>query len=249
MTIAELPETPSGMNQRPGYELAATKIAQFIRASNLQPGARLPSERVLGEQMGISRTVVREAVKMLATAGLVRVRHGSGLYVADRPQLLASAAVDLSMPVDPEHVLDLFEFRVTLEIQTARLAAERITPREVQALEASLAVFRRVAEGDLDPRAADADKRFHQGIATATHNLFFINSVTSVFQLQARAVHMLIASIPGSLRVAADQHAAIYEAIRSGQPDAAAEAMREHVQTSRANYRQEQRRRMWGITP
>jgi DNA-binding FadR family transcriptional regulator len=249
MTTTELPAAQSGGIQRPGYELAAAKIAQFIRATNLQPGDRLPSERVLGIQLGVSRTVVREAVKMLATTGLVRARHGSGLYVGDRPHLLASAAVDLSMPVDPEHMLSLFEFRMTLEMQTARLAAERITPRELRALEAAVVAYQRSVDSSPDQRVSDPDSEFHRGIAEATHNLFFVNSVTGVFQLQAHAVQMLIASVPGSLRVAAEQHAAIYEAIRMGQPDAAAAAMWEHVQTTRTSYQQEQRRRLWGTSP
>lgn len=234
---------------RPGYETVATKIAEFIATSELRPGDRLPTERTLGMQWGVSRTVVREAVKVLTTAGLVRARQGSGLYVAARPHPLATAAINLAMPVDPEHMLSLFEFRRTLETQTARLAAERITPRELQALEEAVIAHRREAESHPDDRFPDPDLAFHRTIAEATHNLFFVSSVTTVFQLHAQAIDMLIASIPGSVLVAADQHAAIYNAIRGGQPDAAATAMRTHVQTVVTNYQQEMRRRMMGVVP
>src|SRR5438552_3077920 len=67
--------------QKPRSETAAAKIAEYIAQHGLQPGDRLPAGRGFGEQLGVSRTVVREAVKMLATTGFVRARQGSGLYV------------------------------------------------------------------------------------------------------------------------------------------------------------------------
>jgi len=234
---------------RPGYETAATKIAEFIRASGLRPGDRLPTERALGAQLGVSRTVVREAIKVLAATGLVRARQGSGLYVAAQPHPFATAAIDLSMPVDPEHMSSLFEFRRALETQTARLAAERITPRALRRLEEAVAAHRREAEAEPDNRFADPDMDFHRGIAEATHNPFFVSSVTTVFQLHARAIDMLIASTPGSVLVAADQHAAIYDAIRAGRPEAAAAAMEAHVQTVVTSYQREMRRRMLSAIP
>src|SRR5947209_6417913 len=121
--------------RRPGYEKAAEKIVEFITTSGLKVGDRLPTERVLSQQLGVSRTVVREAVKMLAALGIVRTHQGSGLYVKSEPHPFASAVIDVSMSVDPKDVLSLFEFRCTLEVQTARLAAERITPKELRMLQ------------------------------------------------------------------------------------------------------------------
>jgi len=231
---------------RPGYETAATKIAEFIRASGLRPGDRLPTERALGEQLEVSRTVVREAIKVLVATGLVRTRQGSGLYVAAQPHPFEIAAIDLSMPVDPEHVRGLFEFRLTLETQTARLAAERITPRELRGLEQTVAAYRQVVEHGARPgqpdESHDPDTAFHTGIAAATHNPFFTASVTTIHHLQGRAISLLIATVPGSLLVAADQHEAIYDAIHNGQPDNAAAAMGIHIDTVIAGYQQEVRR-------
>jgi len=232
----------AGDGRRPGYETVAAAIAAHISASGLRPGQRLPTERALGAQLGVSRTVVREAVKILSASGLVRARQGSGLYVAEGQQPFASAAIDLSMPVDPEHMSGLFEFRLTLETQTARLAAERVTPRELRGLEEILAANRLTAQSGQPDQGQDHDTAFHTGIAAATHNPFFTSSVATVHQLQGRAIRILIATVPGSLQVAAEEHAAIYEAIRAGRPDAAAAAMRTHIHTVMASYQQEVRR-------
>jgi DNA-binding FadR family transcriptional regulator len=240
---------PAGAIRRPGYETAAAKIAEFITTSGLRPGDRLPTERALGERLGVSRTVVREAVKVLTATGLVRARQGSGLYVAAEPRPFATAAIDLSMPVDPAHMVSLFEFRCMLEMQTARLAAERITPREVHALQEAVTTNRLGAESDRVDQFNEGDVSFHQGIAEASRNPFLAASVATVFRLQRWAIAMVLSGVPGSLLVAAEQHAAILEAIRSGQSEAAAAAMQTHVQTVMSAYQQEVRRRLVGAAP
>jgi DNA-binding FadR family transcriptional regulator len=234
----------AGAAQRPGYQTAAGKIAELIRTAGLRPGDRLPTERDLGAQLGVSRTVVREAIKVLTTAGLVRARHGSGLYVAEESIPFVTTALNFALPADPEHILNLFEFRCTLETQTARLAAERITPRELHALEESIALQWRMLDG-YQPEAgeeAEPDAAFHRGIAAATHNDFFTVTVSSIFRLQGRAIALVLTGAPGSFRVAAEQHGAILEAIRRGRPEEAARAMEIHVQTVRAAYQHEVRR-------
>src|SRR5262249_51534708 len=123
---------------RPAYETVATKIVALIASSGLQAGNRLPTEQELGERLGVSRTVVREAVKVLVATGQVYTRKGSGLYVAARQSPFTAVALDPLVPVDPEHVISLYEFRLTLEVTTARLAAERSTPREVRILREAL---------------------------------------------------------------------------------------------------------------
>jgi DNA-binding FadR family transcriptional regulator len=240
---------PADAIRRPGYETAAAKIAEFITTSGLRPGDRLPTERALGERLGVSRTVVREAIKVLAATGLVRTRQGSGLYVAGEPRPFATAAIDLLMPVDPEHMLSLFEFRCTLEMQSARLAAERITPRELHALQEAVTLNRLGAESDRVDQFNEGDVSFHQGLAAASRNPFLASSVAAVLRLQRWAIAMVLAGVPGSLLVAAEQHAAILEAIRNGQSEAAAAAMQTHVQTVMSAYQQEVRRRLIGTAP
>ncbi len=242
---------PSKGPQRPGYETAAAAITDLIRAGGLRPGDRLPTERALGARLGVSRTVIREAVRVLVATGLVRARQGSGLYVAGESYPFTSAALNLTLPVDPEHILSLFEFRSAVETQTARLAAERITPRELRTLEEQIALLRRVLDssGHEETDAVDLDGKFHLGVAAATHNHFFKETVAGLFQLQRRAIRLVLSGAPGSYRVAAEQHEAIFEAIRQGQPDVAASAMHTHLYTVRMAYEQEVRKLLNSSVP
>src|SRR5690242_15518255 len=86
---------PVGSIYRPGYETIATKISELIGASGLRPGDRLPTEQALSEQLGVSRTMVREAVKLLSAAGVVRARRGSGLFVDGAARPFTTAAINL----------------------------------------------------------------------------------------------------------------------------------------------------------
>ena len=79
------------------YQLVVQRLRDAIAQGRLAVGERLPSERELGEQLGVSRTMVREAVKLLSATGLVRTRRGSGLFVAGEPRPFATAAINLSM--------------------------------------------------------------------------------------------------------------------------------------------------------
>lgn len=228
---------------RPTYENVATQIAAMIQTQGLKAGDRLPTERELGVQLDVSRTVIREAVKALSAAGLIRSRQGSGNYVNEPPHPFASAAIDLSMPVDPAHVLHLFEFRLTIEAQTAEFAAERITPRELLALEEVLGRNRDAAHAE-DVRAfLESDAAFHRGLADATHNGFYLSAVTTIFQLQRRTVEA-VAGVPGSMIASAGQHRAILDAIGAGDQDASRAAMQTHLLTATDNFQQEVRRRL-----
>ena len=251
MALANKPPAHQTMGsvRRPGYEKAAEKIVEFITASGFKAGDRLPTERALSQQLGVSRTVVREAVKMLAALGIVRTHQGSGLYVKSEPHPFATAAIDVSLSVDPADVLSLFEFRRTLEVQTARLAAERITPRELRMVQESIELNKQSAESNQKEQFYQSDVAFHQCIAEATRNPFLASAVATVVRLQHWATTIAIGGPPGSLRVAADQHVAILAAIRDGQPDKAAQAMQTHLDTVMASYQQELRRRLIGGMP
>lgn len=236
------PGIPGGLSYQPGYETTAEKIAEYIVTSGLQPGDRLPTELSLSELLGVSRATIREAVKLLSARGMVRTRRGSGIYVVNTSYPQAQATIDLSMPVDPEHIMALFEFRCLQEMLTARLAAERITPSELRALEETVALNRRGAETEQWELFIESDVAFHQGIANATHNQFLAETVATTFRLQRWAIKLVTGGAPGSLMNSARQHAAILAAMKQGKPEEAANAMRTHVQTVITEYQAEVRR-------
>jgi GntR family transcriptional repressor for pyruvate dehydrogenase complex len=212
----------------------------------LRVGDRLPTEQEFAEQFGVSRTIVRDAIKMLTPSGLVRPRRGSGIFVGEETTLSANTPLNLATLVPPERIADLFEFRCTQETQTARLAALRVSVAELRVIEHALAVNRDAAAAEDMDTFLRSDDEFHHSIAQATHNGFFVETVDSIMRLQRWAIKVLTGGAPGSLRTSVEQHTAIFQAIRDGAPDRAAEAARVHVESVFAAYQQEARRRLVG---
>jgi GntR family transcriptional regulator, transcriptional repressor for pyruvate dehydrogenase complex len=232
---------------RPQYERIAELIVEFITEQRLHPGDRLPTEQEFAEQFGVSRTIVRDAIKMLTPSGLVRPRRGSGIFVGEQEQQPQPISrLHLASPAAPERISDLFEFRCFQEMQTARLAAQHITVAELRTVEQFLSVNTEAAKSEDRETFLSSDNEFHRSIALASHNVFFVESVTSILQLQRWAVRILTGGAPGSSWLAVEQHMKLFEAIRDGKPDQAAEAAREHVETVFNNYQLEVRRRLMG---
>ena len=229
---------------RPAYETVAVKIAALIVSADLKPGERLPTELELGEQLGVSRTVVREAVKVLVATGQVYTRKGSGIYVANKPSPFSVMTLEPVMPVDPSHVISLYEFRLTLEVSTARLAAERISPREVRTLHDALELNRIGAGTEQRQQFRIGDTALHQGIAEASHNPFLASAVTTITRMHEWVFEIASGRTQDALLTVVEQHAAIVTAIQEGQPDAAALAMQAHLQWALASYQQEVRLRL-----
>lgn len=243
ISVVEEPQTPV---YRPQYERIAELIVEYIGKHQLHAGDRLPTEQEFAEQFGVSRTIVRDAIKMLTPSGLVRPRRGSGIFVGEETSLSANATLNLVRLVPPERVAELFEFRRMQEMQTANLAAQRVSVAELRALEQSLAANRTAAADEDMDSFLRSDDTFHHGIALAAHNVFFVETVDSIMRLQRWAIRVLTGGAPGSLQTSVEQHTAIFHAIRDGSPDRAAEAARVHVESVFAAYQQEARRRLLG---
>jgi GntR family transcriptional repressor for pyruvate dehydrogenase complex len=233
---------------RPGYELVAEQILQLIAELKLRPGDRMPTENDLAAQLGTSRTVVREAVKILSAIGRIRAQKGRGLYVADDDGMLGSARWGgFFLPTDLDHVYMLFEFRRVQETAASRLAATRATPAELRAIEAAAETCR---QGHLTGQTAlfdRGDDDFHLGIAAASHNDFLVASVREARRLQRQSSTIgLHGTVGGHAEEAIEEHAAIYQAIRDGDPEAAAQATAVHLDNTLQDYRREIQRRLFG---
>jgi DNA-binding FadR family transcriptional regulator len=233
---------------RPGYELVAEQILELIARSNLRPGDRMPTENELAAQLGTSRTVVREAVKILSAIGRVRAHKGRGLYVADDEGMLGAARWEgFFLPTDLDHVYMLFEFRRVQESSASRLAATRATPPELQAIEAAADMCR---EGHVTGRTElfnSGDDQFHLSIAAASHNPFLVSAVREARRLLKQSSTIgLQGTLGGHVEGALEEHAAIYQAIRSGDAEAAAQAATVHLDNTLEDYRREIQRRVFG---
>ncbi|MGW4638923.1 FadR/GntR family transcriptional regulator [Sphaerisporangium sp. NPDC004334] len=234
-------DTPREGGYRPGYEVAAEQVLELIARLGLRPGDRMPTENDLAQRLGTSRTVVREAVKILSALGRVRAQKGRGLYVADDEGMLgAGRLASLFLPTDLDHVYMLFEFRRAQEMETSRLAAHRATPAELRAIEEAAEVCRHGFETGRVDVFNEGDDAFHAAIATSSHNVFLQIAVGEARRLQAQsAIIGLRGSVGGHAAKAVEEHGAIYRAIRAGDPEAAARAAAAHIDNTLEDYRRE----------
>jgi DNA-binding FadR family transcriptional regulator len=220
-------------------EEVVARIAVEIRSGRLAPGARLPTEQELTEAMGVSRTVVREAVAALRAEGLVTTRQGSGAFVA-------ADATRVPFRIDPEglssitDVLEVMELRLAIEVEAAALAAERITRDGLapiaQALRAIEAAIER-GEG-----AVNEDFAFHRAIAQAAGNPRFGELLEYLGRhvIPRQSIRVSLAT-PQEKRQYLEriqkEHGRIHEAIAAGHPGEARRAMRTHLTGSLQRYR------------
>ncbi|MEQ8652833.1 MAG: FadR/GntR family transcriptional regulator [Kiloniellales bacterium] len=199
------------------------------RVSNglMAPGDRLPSEQQLAESFEVSRTVIREAMSRLKFEGLIDTRQGLGAFVAES---LPHARLDTEDIAKKQRIPSVFELRVALEPTSAALAAQRRSKSELKQLERHLLALRKSVEtGEGGP---EADTAFHLTIAEASGNALFV-SLTSFIQSTLRAgmqlSHANTARVEGGPARVQNEHEVIYWAIHDQDPNAAAEAMSDHL--------------------
>jgi GntR family transcriptional regulator, sialic acid-inducible nan operon repressor len=215
------------------YEDIALQLAAKINAGELSDGSRLPSERVLAEMFGASRTSIREALLSLQSSGLISVREKARARVtplkseAFLNQLSSSAQNLLSRP---SGVADFQEVRVLFECGLARYAARHASPKEIDRLAVALA---RNGKATGDPALfAKTDLAFHDILAEIPRNpiLSAVNTALSEWLMQQRTVGMRV-PIRGAIRSAHRGHTGIYEAIAAHDVEAADRAMADHLNT------------------
>jgi GntR family transcriptional regulator, transcriptional repressor for pyruvate dehydrogenase complex len=233
---------------RPRYELVAEQVLQLIAERGLRPGDRMPTENELAAHLETSRTVVREAVKILSAIGRVKAQKGRGLYVADDEGMLGAGRWGgFFLPTDLEHIYMLFEFRRVQEMEAARLAATRATPAELKTIESAVETCRHAHLTDRTELFGQGDDDFHIGIATASHNFFLVTAVREARRLQRQSSTIALhGTLGGHVAAAVEEHAAIYRAIRNGEPEVAAQATATHLDNTLDDYRREIQRRVFG---
>jgi DNA-binding FadR family transcriptional regulator len=233
---------------RPGYERVAEEILRLIAELKLQPGDRMPTENQLASRLGTSRTVVREAVKILSAIGRIRAQKGRGLFVANDEGMLGSSLWgSFFLPTDLDHVYRLFEFRRVQEAAASRLAATRATPADLRAIEGAA---ERCREGHVTGRRElfdRGDDEFHLSVAKASQNPFLVDAVREARRLQRQSSTIgLHGTVGGHAEEAVTEHAAIYQAIKDGDAEAAAQAATLHLDQTLEDYRREIQRRVFG---
>ncbi|RZJ05194.1 MAG: FadR family transcriptional regulator [Brevundimonas sp.] len=217
--------TTSTADTRKLYQQVAASIAAGIAAARYLPGARLPSERDLAEEFGVSRPTVREAMIALEIRGLVEARQGSGIYVTHAPAE-AGPAPELDIGA-----FELTEARRLFEGEACALAASIISDEELAELQIILAQM--VGENTLaTPIGEQADRSFHTAIARATRNSAIVMVVENLWDLRYRSplcAAMLARARKVGVRPLIEDHRVILDALVKRDPKAAREAMRSHL--------------------
>lgn len=149
------------------------ELTRRITDGELQPGDKLPTESKIMEQYGVSRTVVREALQRLQVSGLVETRHGVGTFVLQRSTGVGNL---LNVSADSlQDAIDILEFRISLEVEAAGLAAERRTPEQMGRIRSAFEALKQSETAGDSVVAGREDSQFHIAIAQATGNHYFID--------------------------------------------------------------------------
>ncbi len=212
---------------------AQSQLEELIVNGSLRVGERLPSERELVEQLGVSKTVVREAMRSLATKGLIEVRPGSGMYVLGVGAHLMADPISLLMRKHRLTVKQIHEVREVLEIKLAALAAERARREDIEAMAETI---RQLGEPDLSPlRYAQLDVEFHNRLAAAAGNPLFsilINSINDVMlEVRQRAFKLGKRKF---LTNSISEHSRVLKCVEAGDVSGAQKAMAEHLERGSA---------------
>lgn len=149
-------------------ERIALQVKNAILRGTMKPGDRLPPERELGEQFQASRISVREALKTLEASGLLTIKPGSGVFVAEVDSRPLSNSLSSLLRIQKASINELTEARIILEPSIAQLAAQRITPEEIQRLERNIEETKKVIHANRP--AYQPNIEFHSLLAESTHN-------------------------------------------------------------------------------
>ncbi|MGW1467007.1 FadR/GntR family transcriptional regulator [Streptomyces sp. NPDC001493] len=215
----------------PLVDQATAHLREQITGGTWPVGTKIPGETTLAKSLGVGRSTVREAVRTLAATGMLQSRQGAGIFVvADRPH------EDWPARLRRAAVTDIYEVRMLIEVQAARLAAERRTEDDVTALDAAMTA-RRAASGWGDAEFVDADIALHRAVVAAAHNPV----LTDLFGEFAPALRQGLIDLVDLLDLRAehpghgeDTHAALVRAVVEGDGAAAERLTRTDLEATLA---------------
>jgi len=221
--------------KREAAKQAVDRLRDLILQGEFSAGERLPPERLLARELGVSRSTLREAIRALVVMNVLVSRHGDGTYVSSlEPDLLAEP-FELMVSLSDESLSHLFEVRRVLETACAGLAAERISDEE-------LVQFDRILEHseaarDDPEELLDRDVELHTAVVRATRNPLLIRIMSGVGAL-ALASRRRTISLPGVADRSLADHARIVSALRRRSPETARAAMEAHLENVERSFRE-----------
>lgn len=221
---------PDSITPLPKQSLAdnlAQEVKNFIVRQGYLPGDKLPTTSELAQRFGVGLPTLREGLKKLETIGVIKIKHGSGIYVGDHINsiFLMNPIITTDTPTQKQ-LLDLIDARIAIEPNTAALAAEHATPAQIAAM---ADLLRRAKENFANENLlSQINMQFHRSIATASGNAVFAQILTVVTRLFAHEQRVII-DIFRSKETDHQQHVEIFEAIRERDRERARSLMHAHL--------------------
>jgi GntR family transcriptional activator of glc operon len=222
-------------DRRQVADVVAERIERLILDGILKTGQALPSERRLCDRLGISRSALREGLRVLRARGIIDTAHGKGSYVAKLSSTPDTSPLIHLFSSQPRTLYDLLEVRVLLEAESARLAALRGTDADF------ILLGRRYEEMIIaheHPENLDAgeharrDHAFHLAICEASHNPVLVHTLQSLTDLMLNTVYVSVTNLyhrPARMKQIERQHNRLYHAVVNRLPEQAQRAARDHI--------------------
>ncbi len=219
------------------YRQIAEQLRTLMSAGEFVAGTRLPAERDLAKQLGVSRPSVREALIALEVEGWVEVRTGSGVYVKDRAATNGKGQGHTPIPPTEWGPLELIRARRVVEGEVAALAAVQAKRKDTDAMRRAIEAMQIDADRNVMP--LDGDRAFHTSIVQACGNVVLLETVQGFWDSRRGPLFERLGGYfetVDSWRAAITEHEAIHDAIRARDPDAARTAMHSHLDKSHARF-------------
>lgn len=210
-------------------DAAVEQITSLIESGHIKIGDRLPSERELIKRLGVSRTSVREALRILEAQGILEVQPGRGAFVVSDGRQNDFLEPILNWLRDHQRdLLDIIEVREAIESKAVYLAAKRAADADLHKLEAVLAEMEQhVVRGEVD-KATELDRVFHRQLCDASGNNFLRTLADNILQV-LEEIRYSILVVPGRAQVSLMEHRAILDGLKAHDPEGAVSAMLAHM--------------------
>lgn len=219
------------------YENIIDQLVSLIKDGTLKPGDKLPAERKLAEDLNVSRTAIREALRSLETMGYLSSKVGGGTYINKITLGNVMSPFSTMLSQNKKLIAELLEVRMLLETEIARLAARRITPFKIKSIQKTIDDMR--TEVSAGGTGIAYENGFHNALAVASENEAMKLILDMCGDLLSKTREATL-SIKGQPQSSLKDHESIFEAVRQGDGELAARRMKQHLIDAQKNFAKSQ---------
>lgn len=217
------------INRKKLADSVIEEIKRMIERGELAPGDKLPNQNEFAAQLGVSRTVLREALQTLNQLGVIDQRPKYGTVIRAKTPFLYSEHLIPPLMSDNNATIELIQARRFIEVGAAEMAAKNASKAQVKEMGILMNEMERMREAGDDAGYTEKNIAFHFLIAKASHNRFMLHLLATIRGFMEQWTQESISVLPGLLDRSLKLHRDIYEAIRDGEPGKAASSMRKHI--------------------